>query len=55
MRALPRPHSLLLPVQDRTDSPFLLTMPYVLFDEWLIVERPFDILGLARIVSKNSA
>ena len=46
---------LFLPIQEGSELPFLLAMPYELFDERFVIERPFYILRLARVVNKNVA
>jgi len=45
---------LFLPVQEWSKLPFLPAMSCELLYEWFIVERPLDVLGLAKTMSKNA-
>jgi len=50
-----RSHSLLriLPMREGTKFPLLLAILYVLFDERLVIECPFDILRLDHKQARN--
>ena len=51
--ALPYSRPLFLPIQEGRKLTSLLPIPYKL-DERFVVERPFDILHLARTMSENA-
>jgi len=51
---LPYPCPLFLPIQEGSKLPSRLAIPSELLDERFVIERPFDILRLARTVNENA-